>query len=194
MDAALRRYELYPERVKNTPIAKAAAEVAANRAANAEADKLETCKKAAQLLNMLPRLAGDIQVRSADVSLLAVESAKFCFGEDAPGTAISLACTLFQARELLLTEQKKQNAVAAYRSTMPPSSIAELQSIVNDQHSNLRTSNAEWLSKKAAALSVNCQTALKAKDTFCSSLTKLQSKMIEMVEERRHGQLQHRIE
>jgi hypothetical protein len=65
---------------------------------------------------------------------------------------------------------------------------------VNDQHSNLRTSNAEWLSKKAAALSVNCQTALKAKDTFCSSLTKLQSKMIEMVEERRHGQLQHRIE
>ena len=184
MNAALRRYELYPERVKNTPIAKAAAEVAANRAANAEADKLETCKKAAQLLNMLPRLAGDIQVRSADVSLLAVESAKFCFGEDASGTAISLACTLFQARELLLTEQKKQNAVAAYRSTMPPSSIAELQSIVNDQQSNLRTSNAEWLSKKAAALSVNCQAALKAKDTFCSSLTKLINKMIEMVEER----------
>ena len=194
MEEALRRYELYPERVKNTPIAKAAAEVAANRAANAEADKVETCRKAAQLLGMLPRLASDIQVRSADVSLLAVESAKFCFGEDASGSAISLACTLFQARELLLTEQKKQNAVAAYRSTMPPSSMAELQSIVNDQQSNLRTSNAEWLSKKAAALSVNCQAALKAKDTFCSSLTKLTNKMIEMVEERRHGQLQHRIE
>jgi hypothetical protein len=185
IESRLVRYELYPERVKNTPIAKAAAEVAANRAANAEADKLETCKKAAQLLGMLPRLQGDIQVRSADVSVLAVESAKFCFGEDASGPAISLACTLFQARDLLLTEQKKQNAVETYRSTMPPSSIAELQSIVNDQQSNLRASNAEWLSKKAAALAVNCQAAMKAKDTFCSSLTKLIGKQLDMVEQRR---------
>lgn len=185
MDAALLRYELYPERVKNTPIAKAAAEVALNRAANAATDKLETCKKAAQLLNMLPRLAGDIQVRSADVSLLAVESAKFCFGEEASGSAISLACTLFQARELLLAEQKKQNAEATYRSTMPPSNIADLESIVNDQQSHLRASNAEWVSKKATALAVNCQAALKAKDIFCSSLTKLITKQLDMVEERR---------
>jgi hypothetical protein len=64
-----------------------------------------------------------------------------------------------------------------------------INNLVSDEEESLsksvRESNAAWLRNKAAALAVNCQTALKAKDKFCSSFTKLQSKMIEMVEERR---------
>ncbi len=69
-----------------------------------------------------------------------------------------------------------------------------INNLVSDEEESLsksvRESNAAWLRNKAAALAVNCQTALKAKDKFCSSFTKLQSKMIEMID----GQLRHRKE
>jgi hypothetical protein len=56
---------------------------------------------------------------------------------------MSLACTLFQARDLLLAEQKKERAVETYRSTLPPSDMAALEMIMNGQQINLRASNAE---------------------------------------------------
>jgi hypothetical protein len=187
MQEALVRYELYPDRVKSTPIAKAAAEVVANRANNATRDMQEICTKAAQLLNLLPELEDGICVSSNDLETqqLAVDSAKFVFGDDASGEALNITRTLFQARDLILAQQKKDRSIAAYLSTMPPANLGELQVRIAGQQSDLRASNETWLHSKAEKLKGKCEALLKSTEGFRSSLKKLIDKRDELWRQRR---------
>jgi hypothetical protein len=187
MQEALVRYELYPEKVKNTPIALAAATLASNRALNKARTKEEICTKSAQLLNLLPQLEGGIRVESSDheAQQLAFDSAKFVFGDAAPEAALTIASSLFQARDLLLTEQKKHRSIAAYLATMHPASLGELQARVTGQQSILQASNENWLQKKAEKLKAKCDALLKSAEGFKSSLTKLTATRDEMWSQRR---------
>jgi hypothetical protein len=187
MQEALIRYELYPEKVKNTPIALAAAELASNRALNKTRSKQEICTKTAQLLNLLPQLEDAILVETSDreAQQLAVDSAKFVFGDAAPQAALTIASSLFQARDLLLAEQKKDRSMSAYLASTPPASLGELQARVDGQQSGLQASNENWLRKKEDKLKGKCDQLLKSAEVFCSSLTNLISKRDEFWNQRR---------
>jgi hypothetical protein len=184
---ALVRYELYSEKVKNTPIALAAATIASNRAINKTRTKEEICTKSAQLLNLLPQLESGIRVEAIDreAQQLAVDSARFVFGDAAPAAALTIASTLFQARDLLLAEQKKDRSMASYLNTMPPANLGELEARVAGQHSELQASNEIWLAKKAEKLKGKCDAFVKSAEGFKSSLTKLIAKRDEMWSQRR---------
>lgn len=187
MHAQLIRYELYPEKVKNTPIAKAAAEVCANRASNATHDKQLICTKAAQLLNLLPQMAEGIRVESGDhdAQRLAIDSARLVWGPEVSQDALNISSTLFQARDLLLAQQKKDSSMAAYLRTMPPANLNELVERVSGQQSDLRASNETWLQNKAGKLKGKCDALVKSADAFCSSLAKLVTKRDEWWSQRR---------
>ena len=186
MELALIRFELYPHKVKDTPIARAAAEVYENKIANAEVDKQALYVKAGQLAGILPQIVGDMRVQcSAETHELAIESAQLCFGGQAPPDALSLANTLFQARDLILDQQKRDRSLASYKAIMPPPNLAVLDESVRGQQDSLRASNESWLRSKAEKLGSKCRALLKANVTFCSSLTKLLSKMEEILSQRR---------
>jgi hypothetical protein len=187
IEEAFVRYELYPEKVKNTPIALAAATVASNRAINKARTQEEICTRSAQLLNLLPQLESGIRVETIDreAQQLAVDSARFVFGNEAPQAALTIASTLFQARDILLAEQKKDRSMSSYMNTMPPDNLGALEARVAGQQSALQASNESWLEKKAEKLKGKCEALLKSAEGFKSSLTKLTAKRDEIWNQRR---------
>lgn len=105
----LTRFELYPDRVKRTPIAIGAAEVHENRKSNAAKNQSEICQRAAQLLNLVPILNGDVVVQTADKEHeLAKSTAHLLWGGDATQSAFDLASTVLQARDLVVEKHKVQ--------------------------------------------------------------------------------------
>lgn len=107
------------------------------------------------------------------------------FGNTAPPEALTIASTLFQARDLLLAEQKKDRSMSSYMNTMPPDNLGTLEARVTGQQSALQASNESWLAKKAEKLTRKCEALLKSAEGFKSSLTKLTAKRDEIWNQRR---------
>jgi hypothetical protein len=107
LDEQLVRYSLYPHRVKNTPIAIAAAEVYANRISNMEHSKAEVCNKAAALLNLAPLLINGLVVETGhNEHELTKSTAALLWGPAASESAIAMASSVLQARELVIAQNK----------------------------------------------------------------------------------------
>jgi exonuclease VII small subunit len=84
------------------------------------------------------------------------------FGNTAPPEALTIASTLFQARDFLLAEQKKDRSMSSYMNTMPPDNLGTLEARVTGQQSALQASNESWLAKKAEKLIRKCEALLKS--------------------------------
>jgi hypothetical protein len=168
-----RRYSLYPDKVKRTPIAIAAAEVHDNRVSNNAKNKAEICQKAAALLNLMPALGNQIAVQTADSEHeLAKSAAQLLWGADANEGAFGLASSVLQAADLIVVQNKAQSSISSYLATTPPPSIGPLQVLVAEQQSELQESNTNWLRDKSAKLHNKCEAAKKAASILCASLTK----------------------
>lgn len=179
------RFELYPERVKQTPIAINAAELAERRLHNATKTKQEICSKSAVFLHLLPRLVDGMVVQVEEEHGLARSSAELLWGsEDLPPGAVQLASSVLQASELVAAQNKHESALHAYIASAPPPAIAPLQQAVEGQHLALRTSNLSWLNKKSSCLSSRCKVVIKSKDTLVQSLSKLMTKRLELVNQK----------
>jgi hypothetical protein len=178
------RYELYPERVKQTPIAINAAELAERRLHNATKSKQEICSKSAVFLHLLPRLVDGMVVQVEEHGL-ARSSAELVWGsENLPPGAVQIASSVLQASELVAAQNKHDSALHAYIASVPPAAIAPLQQAVEGQHLALRTSNLSWLNKKSSCLSSRCQGVIKSKDALVQSLSKLMTKRLELVNQK----------
>lgn len=169
----LRRYSLYPDKVKRTPIAIAAAEVHANRVSNMAKNKAEICQKAAALLNLVPALGDEIAVQTADSEHeLAKSTAQLLWGADANEGALGLASSVLQAADLIVAQNKAQSSISSYLATTPPPAIGPLQVLVEGQQSDLQESNTNWLIDKSAKLHNKCEAAKKAAGILHASLSK----------------------
>ena len=169
----LRRYSLYPDKVKRTPIVIAAAEVHANRVSNMAKNKAEICQKAAALLNLVPALGDEIAVQTADSEHeLAKSTAQLLWGADANEGALGLASSVLQAADLIVAQNKAQSSISSYLATTPPPAIGPLQVLVEGQQSDLQESNTNWLIDKSAKLHNKCEAAKKAAGILHASLSK----------------------
>jgi hypothetical protein len=126
-----------------------------------------------------------VETIDREAQQLAVDSARFVFGNEAPQAALTIASTLFQARDILLAEQKKDRSMSSYMNTMPPDNLGALEARVAGQQSALQASNESWLEKKAEKLKGKCEALLKSAEGFKSSLTKLTAKRDEIWNQRR---------
>ncbi len=177
-----RRYSLSPDKVKNTPIAIAAAEVHANRASNMSKSKEAICQRAAALLNLVPALGDQIGVITDDSEHeLAKSTAQLLWGAGASQAALGLASSVLQAADLVITQNKAQSSISNYLATTPPASIVPLQALVDEQQSEVQQSNVIWLSDKASKLHNKCEAMKKAANTLCASLFKKLEKRDELL-------------
>ena len=177
-----RRYSLYPDKVKKTPIAIAAAEVHANRVNNMARNKAEICQKAAALLNLVPALGNQIAVQTGDIEHeLAKSTAQLLWGADASEGSFSLASSVLQAADLIVAQSKSQSSLSNYLATTPPPSIVPLQALVEEQQSELQQSNLNWLTEKSEKLHNKCEAAKKAAGIVSASLTKKLQKRDELM-------------
>jgi hypothetical protein len=177
-----RRYSLYPDKVKRTPIAIAAAEVHANRVNNMARNQAEICQKAAALINLVPALGNQIAVQTADSEHeMAKSTAQLLWGADANQGALDLASSVLQAADLIVAQNKAQSSISHYLATTPPPAIGPLQELVAAQQSELQQSNTQWLRDKTAKLHNKCENAKKAAGILCASLSKKLEKRQELL-------------